>query len=46
MKISTIGAILLLLGICLADSASIIPTILLCGLGGTLIVGAGCAKHC
>lgn len=46
MKISTFGAILFILGICLADSASIIPTLLFCGLGGTFFIGAQCVRHC
>lgn len=39
-KASTLGAILLILGICLADSSSIIPTIIFVLLGSVLVIGS------
>lgn len=42
----TLGAILFILGICAADSSSIIPTIILCFVGGVLAIGnLLCEKH-
>lgn len=39
-KASLVGALLFILGICAADSASMIPTILLCTTGGLILTGS------
>ena len=44
IKISVVGAVLIILGICAADSASIIPTVLLCSVGVGLLIG-DCLWH-
>lgn len=36
----TLGAVLFILGICAADSSSIIPTIIFCVLGSVLVTGS------